>query len=82
MNTFDQIFGWLMIACGVTQSVTNFRIQSASHLTLSLSGTAAAIIVSGFLNVSRAGNCGHNHHRAVVCRAGVRGPHLEFAEPV
>jgi hypothetical protein len=56
MNTFDQIFGWLMIACGVTQSVTNFRIQSASHLTLSLSGTAAAIIVSGFLNVSRARN--------------------------
>jgi hypothetical protein len=30
-----------------------FRIQSFSHLTLSLSGTAAAIIVSGFLNVSR-----------------------------
>jgi hypothetical protein len=54
MNALDQIFGWLMIAFGVAQSVTNFRIQSASHLTLSLSGTAAAMIVSGFLNVSRA----------------------------
>jgi len=54
MNALDQIFGWLMIAFGVAQSVTNFRIQSSSHLTLSLSGTAAAIIVSGFLNVSRA----------------------------
>ena len=38
MNALDQIFGWLMIAFGVAQSVTNFRIQSASHLTLSLSG--------------------------------------------
>jgi hypothetical protein len=54
MNALDQIFGWLMIAFGVAQSVTNFRIQTASHLTLSLSGTAAAMIVSGFLNVSRA----------------------------
>src|ERR1035437_6125355 len=54
MNALDQIFGWLMIAFGVAQSVTNFRIQSSSHLSLSLSGTAAAIIVSGFLNVSRA----------------------------
>ena len=54
MNALDQIFGWLMIAFGVAQSVTNFRIQSASHLTLSLSGTAASMIVSGFLNVSRA----------------------------
>ena len=54
MNALDQIFGWLMIALGVAQSVTNFRIQSSSHLTLSLSGAAAAIIVSGFLNVSRA----------------------------
>jgi hypothetical protein len=54
MNTLDQIFGWLMIAFGVAQSVTNFRIQSSSHLTLSLSGTAAAMIVAGFLNVSRA----------------------------
>jgi cytochrome c oxidase subunit IV len=54
MNALDQIFGWLMIAFGVAQSVTNFRIQSFSHLTLSLSGTAAAMIVSGFLNVSRA----------------------------
>ena len=54
MNALDQIFGWLMIAFGVAQSVTNFRIQSSSHLTLSLSGTAAAMIVSGFLNVSRA----------------------------
>jgi len=53
MNALDQIFGWLMIAFGVAQSVTNFRIQSSSHLTLSLSGTAAAMIVSGFLNVSR-----------------------------
>ena len=44
----------LMIAFGVAQSVKNFRIQSSSHLTLSLSGAAAAIIVSGFLNVSRA----------------------------
>jgi hypothetical protein len=43
-----------MIALGVAQSVTNFRIQSSSHLTLSLSGTAAAMIVGGFLNVSRA----------------------------
>jgi len=54
MNALDQIFGWLMIAFGVAQSVTNFRIQSSSHLTLSLSGTAAAMIVGGFLNVSRA----------------------------
>jgi Ca2+/H+ antiporter len=54
MNALDQIFGWLMIAGGVAQSVTNFRIQSSSHLTLSLSGAATAIIVSGFLNVSRA----------------------------
>jgi hypothetical protein len=54
MNALDQIFGWLMIAFGVAQSVTNFRIQSFSHLTLSLSGTAAAMIVGGFLNVSRA----------------------------
>ena len=54
MNALDQIFGWLMIAFGVTQSVTNFRIQSFSHLTLALSGTAAAIILGGFLNVSRA----------------------------
>jgi uncharacterized membrane protein HdeD (DUF308 family) len=54
MNALDQIFGWLMIAFGVAQSVTNFRIQSSSHLTLALSGTAAAIIVGGFLNVSRA----------------------------
>jgi hypothetical protein len=62
MNALDQIFGWLMIAFGVAQSVTNFRIQSASHLTLSMSGTAAAMIVGGFLNVSRArhsdGDCG------------------------
>jgi hypothetical protein len=43
-----------MIAFGVAQSVTNYRIQSSSHLTLALSGTAAAMIVSGFLNVSRA----------------------------
>ena len=43
-----------MIAFGVAQSVTSFRIQSASHLTLALSGTAAAVIVGGFLNVSRA----------------------------
>ena len=54
MNALDQIFGWLMIAFGVAQSVTNFRIPSASHLSLSLSGTAVAIIVGGFLNVSRA----------------------------
>jgi hypothetical protein len=54
MNALDQIFGWLMIAFGIAQSVTNFRIQSAGHLTLSLSGTAAAMIVGGFLNVSRA----------------------------
>ena len=56
MNALDQIFGWLMIAFGIAQSVTNFRIQSSSHLTLSLSGTAAAMIVSGFLNVSRVRN--------------------------
>jgi hypothetical protein len=43
-----------MIAFGVAQSVTNFRIQSSSHLTLSLSWTAAAIIIGGFLNVSHA----------------------------
>jgi hypothetical protein len=29
MNALDQIFGWLMIAFGVAQSVTNFRIQSS-----------------------------------------------------
>ena len=44
MNALDQIFGGLMIAFGVTQSVTNFRIQSSSHLTLSLSGTAAGML--------------------------------------
>ena len=54
MNALDQIFGWLMIAFGVAQSVTNYRIQSSSHLSLSLSGSAEAMIVSGFLNVSRA----------------------------
>jgi len=43
-----------MIAFGVAQSVTNFRIQSSSHLSLALSGTAAAMIVGGFQNVSRA----------------------------
>jgi uncharacterized membrane protein HdeD (DUF308 family) len=53
MNALDQIFGWLMIAFGIAQSVTNFRLQSASHFTLSLSGTAVAMIVGGFLNVSR-----------------------------
>jgi uncharacterized membrane protein HdeD (DUF308 family) len=36
MNALDQIFGWLMIAFGVAQSVTNFR-KSSSHLSLSLS---------------------------------------------
>jgi hypothetical protein len=36
MNAIDQIFGWLMIAFGVAQLVTNFRIQSSSHLSLSL----------------------------------------------
>jgi hypothetical protein len=45
----------LMIAFGVVQSVTNFRIQPSSHLTLSLSGTTVAMFISGFLNVSRAG---------------------------
>jgi hypothetical protein len=54
MNALDQIFGWLMIALGAAQCITGFRIQSASHLSLSLSGTAVAIIVAGFLNVSRA----------------------------
>jgi hypothetical protein len=54
MKTLDQIFGWLMVAFGVAQSVTSFRIQASSHLSLLLSGTAAAIIVAGFLNVSRA----------------------------
>jgi hypothetical protein len=37
MNAIDQIIGWLVIAFRVAQSVTNFRIQSSSHLTLSLS---------------------------------------------
>ena len=54
MNAIDQIFGWLMIAFGVAQSVTSFRVQSSSHLTLALSGTAVAMIIGGFLNVSRA----------------------------
>jgi len=54
MNALDQIVGSLMIAFVVAQPVTNFRIQTASHLTLPLSGTAAAMIVGGFLNVSRA----------------------------
>ena len=54
MSTLDQIFGWVMIALGIALCVTSFHIQSASHLSLSLSGTAAAMIVGGFLNVSRA----------------------------
>ena len=32
MNALDQIFGWLMIAFGVAQPISNFRIQSFSHL--------------------------------------------------
>jgi hypothetical protein len=43
-----------MIAFGIAQSVTSFRIQASSHLTVWLSGTAVAMIVTGFLNVSRA----------------------------
>ena len=73
MNALDQIFGWLMIAGGVAQSVTNFRIQSSSHLTLSLSGTAAAVIVGGFLNVSRA-----RHSDALTRAFSVIG---NFADP-
>jgi phosphoglycerol transferase MdoB-like AlkP superfamily enzyme len=54
VKTLDQIFGWLMIGLGVAYCVTSFRIQSLSHLTVWLSGTAVAMIVGGFLNVSRA----------------------------
>jgi hypothetical protein len=54
VKTIDQIFGWLMIGLGVTHCVASFRIQPLSHLTVWLSGTAAAIVVTGFLNVSRA----------------------------
>ena len=54
MNILDQVFGWLMIALGVAHCVTNFRIQPLSHLTVLLSGTAAAMIAGGFLNVVRA----------------------------
>lgn len=56
MNVVDQIFGWLMIALGVAQCVTSFRVQPLSHLTVWLSGTAVAMLVTGFLNVSRARN--------------------------
>jgi hypothetical protein len=67
MNARDQIFGWLMIAFGVAQSVTNFRIQSSSHLSLSLSGTAAAMMIGGFLNVSRARHSdGHTRAFSVI----------------
>ena len=54
MNPVDQIFGWLMIALGVAQCVTGFRIRPLSHVTVWLSATAAAMIMNGFLNVSRA----------------------------
>lgn len=54
MSVLDQIFGWLMIVLGIAQCVTSFRLHSANHLNLSLSGTAVAIIIGGFLNVSRA----------------------------
>lgn len=56
MNAVDQIFGWLMIALGVAHCVASFRIQPLSHLTVWLSGTAVAMIATGFLNVSRARN--------------------------
>lgn len=54
MKTIDQIFGWLMIALGVAQCVMGFRIHPLSSVTLGVSGTVVAVVVSGFLNVSRA----------------------------
>lgn len=54
MNIIDQVIGWLMIVLGVAHCVTSFRIQPLSHLTVWLSGTGVAMIVGGFLNVSRA----------------------------
>ena len=54
MNVLDQFFGWLMIALGMANCVTGLRIQPLSHVTLLLSGTAAAMIVCGLLNVIRA----------------------------
>lgn len=53
MNILDQFFGWLTVALGVTHCVTSFRIQPLSHLTVLLSGTGAAIVAGGFLNVVR-----------------------------
>jgi hypothetical protein len=38
MDELDQIFGWLMIAFGVGQSVTNFRIQSSHVVAVRNSG--------------------------------------------
>ncbi len=54
MSILDQFFGWLMIALGVAHCVTSFRLQPLSHLAVLLSGTAAAMIAGGFLNVVRA----------------------------
>jgi uncharacterized membrane protein HdeD (DUF308 family) len=62
MQVIDQFFGWLMIAFGVAQCITSFRIHP-SHLTAGLSATAVAIIAGGFLNVSR------NQHSDGLTRA-------------
>jgi hypothetical protein len=43
-----------MIALGAARCVSSLRLQPLSHLTLLLSGSAVAMIVCGFLNVSRA----------------------------
>jgi len=54
VSVLDQALGWLMIALGVAHCVTSFRVVPLSHLTIGLTGTAVAMIIGGFLNVSRA----------------------------
>jgi hypothetical protein len=56
LSVIDQILGWLMVALGTAHCVTSFRIQPLSHISVGLTGTAVAIIIGGFLNLSRARN--------------------------
>ena len=52
MNALDQIFGWLMDCLRGGSVRYELPHSVVRHLTLSLSGTAVAIIVGGFLNFS------------------------------
>ena len=56
MKVLDQCFGWIVVAFGAIHCVTSFRVQPLSHLTVWLSGTAVAVMIGGFLNLSRARN--------------------------